>query len=300
MDPARVVGEIVVAPVADAERRVAHHRVDPLVGEGVRPEAVTGMDLPVRGRDLGTDPRQRCLVLGEFLPENARGSCAYRRGQQPAAATGRVQGPFDTVWQGDQEIGQPTRGRVRPGRRGFDQMLSEDRQRCLPATGVEAAQHRTDHRVRHRGQITVVVAQRRGQLRPTGLLGQIGERARPSRRQAHQRRHERQQLPGHGPSVGSPTQREVQLRLRRRLRKLPALGQPLANRFESVGRARVRTTRRAREVRVAAAPVAHRGARDPRQPRDLGSGHLRGQVGHHGVLWSAISGVRRLYPRTQQ
>lgn len=40
--PARVVGQFLVAPVAFVERRVAEHRVDGVLGEGVGAQAVGG------------------------------------------------------------------------------------------------------------------------------------------------------------------------------------------------------------------------------------------------------------------
>ncbi len=308
--PARVVGELVVSPVALVERRMAEHGVDGEAGKGVGAQGVTGPHGERAPRGIG--------VQGE--PE--RGECrevrvVLLRVQRVRPRDGAQQGPGPR-----RRVEDGARGPAAGARQCGHQLREAGRgERVLPRVGVELAPEQEleglpDPGLRgefgggaqqwHGGQQfrtaggaygpsgfrcgaeAVVEHRAEGERQHTGhrLVRDCGElspsgRAAPHEQQGAARVDQR----GHGT-----------LRMARQLLPdpftegdlgdLPLLAQPRLHRGQGERRARLGAADRLGEVGVPATPVADGSASHAREPGDPGSGHLCRVLRHWLSPWS--------------
>ena len=305
--PARVVGQLVVPPVAVAVRRVAQHPVHGEAGEGVGAQAV-----PLAYRDLrlgrgqqqpyGAAPR---LHRQAVLTGQERGAVPGRGGQQRSAAAGRVQharrvGAAARLEKAGHQVGQLGGSAVGAAGGAVLQLpFGQHVQGCLRAFVPHALQQRAQdvclfgavadllrtgqrsrqpvHRVRHLG----------GHVR----IGQPAQLCEVAVRKPGGGEHQRQQ-PCRVTAVRA--QRGAQLLDGIGRGRMAARLQPGPHGVQVVQRAGLGTADRGREVGMPATPVADRGARDPGDPGDLGGGHLGGWLRHvlpdlgSGAAWRAL------------
>ena len=307
--PAGVVGELVVAPVALVERRVAEHGVDGEPRERVGAQGVAGPHGDRAALDGGVQGEAERGERGEvgvgILP--VQGGRTAEGAQQGAGARRRVEdrtgGPAARLHEGGHQLGEVRRGEGELARVGVELAAEEELEGLTGADpggefGGGAQQRNGRKEFVGGGGVNGAYAPARS---ASASVARLGDRTEAGGEQVGQGevQHLGHPLVRHGGDLqpgGGPVPDEQQGAARvdeggdgagrvpgqllpdpfteRDLGELPLVAQPLFDLRQGEGRAGLRAADRLGEVGVAAAPVADGGPAHPGEPGDPGRGHL--------------------------
>lgn len=309
--PARVVGELVVTPVALVERRVAQDGIGGEPREGVGAQGVAG---PYREGaavvGVGEQGEPQCGERGEVGVGLLRvqGRRSADGAQQGAGARGGVEdragGLFPGLHQGGHQFGESGRGERVLARVGV-QLAAEQKLEGLPGPGLGS-------------ELRGAAEQRNGrkQFRAAGGVNNpSGFRGRPEAGGEHvvegEGQHTGHPLVRHGGDLGPdggavPQEQQGAARVDQGgdragrvsrellpdpftdwdLGEFPLVPQPSLDLGQREGGARLSATDGLGEVGMATAPVTDGGAPHAREPGDPGRGHLCRVLRHWLSPWS--------------